>query len=105
MPDLDERIRTYVDSAQPTVTMSEIKEHLSGSQPSGGPSRTSSRGRWWLGGTVAVVGVAALIAVLLTLPDTDPGKSSPASAAEVLRHTAMVADSQEPLVPGPGQFL
>ncbi len=110
MPDLDERIRTYVDSAQPTVTMSEVKERLNEKRPTGRGSAMPSR-RWLPSGVVAVAGVAALVAGLLTIPNAGPHRPSPASrswstsAATILRHTAMVADSQQPLVPGPGQFL
>jgi hypothetical protein len=110
MPDLDERIRTFVDTAQPTVTMSEVRDHLNENRSTGRRSPMPSR-RWLLSGVVAVAGVAALVAGLLTIPNTGPHKSSPgsqsssASAATILKHTAMVADSQQPLVPGPGQFL
>ena len=104
MPDLDERIRAYVDTAQPRVTLREIKECLNENQPMG-RSRSNSRRKWLLGVSAVVAGVAALIVAFLTVPNAGPGKSSPASAATILRHTAMVADSQRPLVPGPGQFL
>jgi hypothetical protein len=86
------------------VTIREIKEHLDQNQATG-RTRTPSRRSWWLGASVVAAGVAALVAALLTVPSTGPGKSSPASAATILRHTALVADSQPPLVPGPGQFL
>lgn len=62
MPDLDERIRTYVDTAQPTVTISEVKEHLNENRTAGRGSRMPSR-RWLLSGVVAVASVAALVAV------------------------------------------
>ena len=104
MPDLDERIRAYVDTAQPRVTLREIKECLNENQPMG-RSRSNSRRKWLLGVSAVVAGVAALMVAFLTVPNAGPGKSSPASAATILRHTAMVADSQRPLVPGPGQFL
>lgn len=107
MPDLDERIRTFVDTAQPTVTVSEIQEHLMSKRAGGRASRMSSRRSWLLAGSISVAGVAALVAALLTIPHGGPGKSWQAStsASTILRHTAMVADSQQPLVPGPGQFL
>ena len=40
MPDLDERIRDFVETAQPTVTMDEVMETLHGKQVGG-----KSRGR------------------------------------------------------------
>jgi hypothetical protein len=105
MRDLSERIRTYVDMAQPTVTMSEINERLNRNDPRSRAARTLSGRTWLWGGVIVAAGVAALVAALLTIPAAGPGKSSPASATTILRHTAMVADSQQPLVPGPGQFL
>jgi hypothetical protein len=108
MPDLDERIRTYVDTAQPTVTMSEVKQHLSGDTLTSRTARTSSGRGWVLGGAAVAAGVAALVVALIAVPNGGPRKSSPtsvSSAATILRHTAMVADSQQSLVPGPGQFL
>jgi hypothetical protein len=106
MPDLDERIRTYVDAVQPTVTMMEIREHLDRHRPTSRVARrVPLRRRWVASGVVVAVGVAALVAALLAVPNAGPGKSSPASAAEILRHTALIADSQPPLIPAPGQFL
>jgi len=102
MPDLDERIRIYVDTAQPTVTIDEIRTYLTQNQST---VRTPSRRAWLLGSSLVAAGIAALVAALLAFPNDGPGKSPPASAATILRHAAMVADSQQPLVPGPGQFL
>jgi hypothetical protein len=106
MPDLDERIRAYVDAVQPTVTMTEIKDHLDRGRPTSRTARRVPLRRGWVvSGVVVAVGVAALVAALPAVLNAGPGKSSPASAAEILRHTALIADSQPPLIPAPGQFL
>lgn len=102
MPELAERIRTYVDLAQPSVSMSEIEGALNRRRPLRAVRR---RRRRLSGGILVSAGVVTIVAVLLAMPQPSPNGTSSASAATILNGAAAVADSQQPLVPGPGQFL
>ncbi len=116
MPDLAERIRNYVDVAQPSVTLEQVKATLNQqSHGSNGGSKVlyAHRRSVLVGGLVAG-GIAASLAAFLSLSATDGGGGTShkpgidlatAPATVVLRTVADVATSQTALVPGPGQFL
>lgn len=112
MPDLAERLREFVDTAQPSMTRDEIAEVVSRRHQGGGLVRSSGRRKPLIAGLLVAAGVIALVATLLVRTGASntgsrltPSISKLASASAILKHTAMVADSQQPLVPGPGQFL
>jgi hypothetical protein len=112
MLDLDERIRTYIETAQPQVTLDEVKTTVARHRLETAPRRVARPKRVLLGGAFVAAVVVTLIAVLIANVGTGQGgkKLKPvnlamAPASKVLRTVAMVADGENPLVPGPGQYL
>ena len=112
MPDLAERLREFVDTAQPSVTMDEIAQTVSRRHRGGGLVRSVGQRKPLIASLLVAASVIVLIATLLvrmggsnTAPRLTPSITKLSSASAVLKHAALVADSQQPLVPGPGQFL
>ncbi len=104
MPDLSERIREYVDTASPTVSIEEIGARLSGRRHNASARKSPLRGhqRTVLLSTAAIV----LVVILLVqfLPTSSPNGASDASAA--LAEVASVAAARPAgITPGPGQYL
>lgn len=104
MLDLSERIRDYVDSACPTVTLDEIERmqaDLSDRVTSDQRPR-ATRVPLALVSAVAIVALAIVLVVQL-LPGSGPSSSE---AGAVLARTALVAAAQPAgVTPGAGQYL
>jgi hypothetical protein len=111
MPDLAERIREFVEAAQPTVTMDQVTEVLARQQRESPSVRSTGRRRPLIAITLVAASVVAVVATIIAVganPDAAQHTRSADSgspAAKVLKHAALVADTQPSLVPGPGQFL
>jgi hypothetical protein len=112
MPDLAERIRSYVDTAQPPVSLEDVKSTVDRHQYKGRRSRVEHGRRPLLAGAVAAAAIVALVAVLVGVFGKGNGGEharsvnlAMAPASVVLHSLATIADEQSPLVPGPGQYL
>ena len=104
MLDLSERIRDYVDTASPSVTLDDIERRLNlrsdreSVAVSRGPRRRSA-----LVGAIAVV-VLAVVLVVQLLPSSGSNTVSEADAA--LSQVASVAATRPAgITPGPGHYL
>jgi hypothetical protein len=107
MPDLDQRIRDFIDLGAAPVTAREVLDSVVGlsGTPMPASSRRSGR-RIVLFGSLVTVAALVLVVVGLSLNTTGiHAQAPPASAAAFLDKTASIAASQRPLIPGPGQFL
>ena len=112
MPDLAERIRTYVDTAQPPVRLEDVKSTVDQHQREGRRTRIEYRRRSLLTGALIGAAIVALVGVLVGIFGNGKGERHPRSldlamapASVVLHSVATIADGQSPLVPGPGQSL
>jgi len=107
MHELEERIRSLIDAGARPVTADEARVTHKSQEPSQLRSQRSPRGKPLVLFSVGVL-VVALALVVAGLTVTRKGLSggvSPASAATFLKIAAKKAESQTPLIPGPGQFL
>ena len=107
MLELDVQIQAFIDSGAAPVTADEAMTRIGRPDDEAG-NRQSTRSHRRLAVYVAVVAIAAVVitAVGLVLPGGRHNFGvTPASAAAVLDGAAEQAQAQQPLVPGPGQFL
>ena len=104
MLDLSERIRDYVDTASPRVTLDDIERHLTQRSDRQPPAVAHGRRRRSvLIGAIAVVVLAAVLVVQL-LPSSDSNTGSEADAA--LSQVASIAATRPPgITPGAGHYL
>ena len=107
MLDLKDQIQSFIDTGAAPVTAEEVMTRdspLRGVANERRPSRPHRR----IGIYAAIVAVAAVVLAVVGL-SIPAGKNNvgvmPASAAAVLESAASEAQAQQPLVPGPGQFL
>jgi hypothetical protein len=104
MLDLSERIRDYVDTASPSVTLDDIERRLNlRSDPESVAVVRGPRRRSALVGAIAVV-VLAVVLVVQLLPSSGSNTGSEADAA--LSQVASVAATRPAgITPGPGHYL
>lgn len=102
MLDLAERIRDYVDTASPTVTLDEIEGRLGQTSVGTPPDHRLRRPMVLIGAGVLVVLAVALVVQLI--PGSSSNTGTEADAA--LSQAASVAAARPARVtPGPGQYL
>ena len=112
MNTLDAQLRSVIDEATLPVTADEIMDAkrnplvtAHGEKVPVGTRKVRRR----RAGLAAVIAVAVLVAVVLIVPRLQGSPASsgskPLTAHDVLLRAAAVASDQEPLVPGPGQWL
>ena len=105
MPDLSQRIRDYVESAESPVTIYEVGAVID--RHAGAAKSRDSRGRsrWRPVPIFLGVGVAALVSILVLQFVPTSGQMPTSAAAETLARFAAVSAQQSGNVPGPGQYL
>lgn len=107
MPELDERIRAYIDAGARPVRIDEIV-HAPGRRGSHRVTLRWGSRKLVIAAAIPVVLAALVLTVVLdgTPVDNSPhGRHVPMSATAVLARAAAVANAQTALVPGPGQYL
>ena len=104
MPDLSERIREYVDSAEPPVTVYDVGAVLDRNAAAAKSAGGRERSRWRPIPIFVGVGIAAAVSVLV-LQFIPAGPTSTSPAAETVARFADVSAQQPDNVPGSGQYL
>lgn len=107
MIELNERIRDFIETGASPVSADEIfAAHVSTHVMTiSHRVRRRPRRRLWLLGVAAALIIALLSVGLVSVPGVKNNAVSPASAATLLGSMAAKASSENPLVPGPGQYL
>jgi hypothetical protein len=113
MLELDERLRDFIDRGAAPVRADEVLARRP-ARPLRLRARANATHLWHpVGVAVAAVAVmAALVGFVATRPGGPPTHvaggvrgGAEGTSASVLDHAAAAADDQQPLLPGPGQFL
>jgi len=107
MTELNERIRDFIETGASPVSAQEIlTAHVSMHVMTiSHQVRPRSRRRLWVLGVAAALIIALLSIGLVSVPGVKNNAVSPASAATLLGSMAAKASRENPLVPGPGQYL